>query len=411
MEINLKSEIGKYELSIKQKLVIQASIIILGTIIRLYVYSTRYAEPTDILGYMHNARFLLGREDEYEYPKEIGYPFFLALVGSVFGLSYRVARVSSILIGIINIPLSAKTARTIMKRWGYSEDFSYNASLFVSFLVSITATIFKSDNLGVREPLYTLLLLSLMIFLHNQDTGNRTLISIFILTLSLGLVKTEFQYIGIGLALLLYIESAQQGYQDFKRKSILIFSGAVMAFIFWHFLSSWLMGNDSTTSNFYINAIVDLLDPTITPGEGWSWLIFSYLGVPKFIFYLVSGAYKLIIAFPDMVGLTTFVLVVIGGKEVIKSSRITIPLLYIGVVFFNGLVAYATNLVGLDRIVSVYFPLIFVYAGISVMKIKSFNIKITPSKNLQLPSYISLLFVTLLVFIESVVWYFAIAGF
>lgn len=390
----MRISINRYQASL-------IGIIILGFLVRFVYFITHYIEPADVLQYMHTSRYLLGEEHNYGNPREIGYPLLLALFGAFFGVNYDTAQYLTIFLGLFNIFVAFLLTKRVLNRWSYFEENQDEIALFTSLMVAVSPVIVKSDNLGVREPLAGLLLMFSVILLYSSEENRiRSILNtflVFIVWFYLAITRSEFTFIGVGLACFVALEGFQFSDNRIKVKALALGCASIFAFIFWTIFSLIMFNNPAATSDMLVSFIIGRNDPNVTP-QGLVWYIFNYLGFFNFLIAEIIGVGWLLSNLPDYIGLYIFILAVFGGWSMLRRSHLIIPAIYVLMAIINGFNAYAFEFIGSDRILSISFPFLFILAGIAFERIKDYNFTVTPDFSIHIPKAVSktaiLLFVT-----------------
>ncbi len=371
------------------------SIIIFGAFLRILFNLIFYTEPSDVIQYIHTARFLLGEETYYGDPREIGYPLVLATFGLIFGISYNTARFLTIFLGIINIFLIKILTKRVLDRWSYFKENQEEIALFTCFLVAISPTIIRSDVLGLREPLAGLLLIICVILLYSPKGFGERRISkeldlalLFFFWFYLSITRSEFVIVGPGLACFVALEGWQFAEKRTKLKAALIVCASIIAFFFWNIFSYNVFDNSSATADMLVDAIILRNDPDVIP-QGLIWYIFDYLGLFRFIFMEIYGTSQLISSLVQFTSIYLFVFIVIGGFTMLKRSHLLIPAIFLLLAIINGFNAYAWEFIGSDRILSISFPFIFILSSITYGQINDFKFRLSPERVINIPGIVS----------------------
>lgn len=189
----------------------------------------------DAVGYMQAARDLI-RLWTYSSAREPLFPAVGALVMSVLGTSVLAYRFTSVILGTLMVPL---TYQVTHKTSGAS------AGLIASLLVATDYLLVWNSIRGLREELFSCLLLTLVLLILWQDRelGVKGNVMTGILTAMLCLTKVEGVVVAVALGLYcIWHSRVSQGKTSWKLPAILLVS-SLIAVLLWCTHSALVFGN------------------------------------------------------------------------------------------------------------------------------------------------------------------------
>jgi hypothetical protein len=263
-----------------------------------------------------------------------------------------------------------------------------------AFFLSTSFFAIKTDNSGVRETIIVTLIFSLFILIYNNNWNVKIrTVSIFILYFYISITRSEFQI----LALFIFVILIYEFYQDklannnLKIFSISILLSGILGLIFWMFFQHFILGDVSSTSNMFVQNIIQRNSPDVTPGN-LGWYIFTYHGIIDFIKIEMIGFINLLIVLPRYLGIISYSLFVFGIVYLVNNSKFTILLLYVAACLINGFNAYEFNYIGSSRILFPFYSLFYIIIALPFAKIDDVELELSKDRRVLIKkNYISYL--------------------
>ncbi len=279
----------------------------------------------------------------------------------------------------------------IFKNEGVTNNYRYYIGLISSCFICFNYQFVITDTYGVREQLFSVLLI---LFLYTLLLDNIKIRRIFLTLLSflLYLTKNEALILLIGIAILVFFSnyiSQKKLFIESIQNSLLILSGTFIGFIAWGVSSIYLFSDFFSTSNWmatqYYFIEFGISAPENLTLVSYLFQYHSFTSIIKAFFYGAEGTMQIFIKIYGFILFPFFIISLI--KFIQKSNFIYLwipiyPLLFIG--FFAELYGWH----GFLRIIIPYAIISISYLANEICEIiPDFDIQLTRKIVIQVKSF------------------------
>ena len=381
---------------------------IIGFLMRLLLIWKNPVEPVDATEYMEIAEFMFGVDGtSYIVPREPFFPFLLGLVYLIFPNTFLTAQILTSLIGSLSIVGIFYVTKKYAQKFSENSD-NEKFGIVASLLVCFNYHFIIYDGHGVRESLFTLLLLVLFYSILIKRKKIKKIIFTFSAFLLI-LTKSESLILLIGIFILIFHKenvlketrseeniiretSSEENIVRETRKnklrnylskinynSLFLLLGLLLGLVLWNLLSYILFSDPFATSNWmtriYYTKEFNLVAPENLTTFGY---LFKYHSFTELAYAFYSGFFGLMTGYSTVFNIYLFVFFIFTfirfliKKDYISLFWILYPPLFIGIF------AALWGMVGYTRILQPYSMIGIISIPIITFEIiDRFNLTIT----------------------------------
>ena len=363
---------------------------LVGLVLRILTVFQFEIIPVDALQYKEIAQFLIGGEGSYVLPREPFFPFVIGLFFLLFPNTFLTMRIITSVLGSLSIVLIYLLTRRIFRNKDVANNYRYSIGLISSCLVCFNYRFVYTDTYGVREQLFSVLLILLLYTLLLDNIKIRR-IFLPLLSFLLYLTKNEALILLIGIAILVFYSnyiSQKKLFIESIQNSLLILSGTLIGFIAWGVSSVYLFSDFFSTSNWmarmYFSKEFGISAPENLTLISYLFQYHSFTSIIKSFFYGAAGTMQIFIKLYGFILFPFFIISLI--KLILKSSFIN---LWISIypLFFIGFFAELYGWTGFLRIILPYAIISISYLSNEICEIiTDFELRLTRKKVIQIKS-------------------------
>ncbi len=362
-----KNTLSKILLKIRmnQSKIILCFVFLIGLLLRMFYIYFYSIDPVDALQYMNIAKYIIGNPEVtyYVVPREPLFPLFLGVVYLIAPNTYTTSRILTGIIGSASIIL----IYFIIKKYdenSVKKDTKVNLALFGAAFISFNPYLIRNDGAGLREPLYTFLLLLLIFTILLQKSVKKDVLLCLISMLCV-LCKSEALLLLIGLSFLLYHRNVVKNNLDKKSslfESLSVLIGTLFGFVLWGTVSIFLFSDWFATSNYMASLYFVHEFNSVPLGKITTFsYLFKYHSFMELSSAFLDGFFGTLWLYFDIFDLFVYAFFIIALLELVKNSDLFFLYVTLFSTIFIGIFASLYGWSGFRRILLPYSVLSVIY--------------------------------------------------
>ncbi len=364
---------------------------LVGTTFRFYHFIRTSLIPNDALDFIHAAQWILGRESIDHFatvPREPGWTIVLSICLIPFTVDYaslfEIARLTSILFSVLQIPLTYFVAKEIANQFDTAKGKQTTIGLLSATFVSLNPIMIEASGMGLREPLQGTLFLIWILVYYSKGIGRDFLIIGGFCSFYSVLVRLDTILLFTFLSLVVLYQEWNSGkLQENRLVNILLSLSpaliAIASYLLWASISFFLFGNPSATSDIFLDGYFRTEFPGVPLPEDLTLFtyLFQYHSLSDLVIAFVRGFSNLTKMYLQYLDIFLGSLLLLAFGYFSYKGKFVLPAFFLYSVSFYSLFAHFWGYTGFWRLLTPYI-------GISLIMITTILVKDLPDFEIKL---------------------------